>query len=179
MAQFKVFLALASFLEIQDIEDINFIQVFLTFLFDNGLTSRTISTYVSAIKHYFVYYGLDYKVLEHNSITLLLRSFILNAPIKLRKQGIITLEILQNIISACKILPHPPLFRSIFLLAFFSFCRISNFAPISVSRFNKKVHFTRNDIVWGFPGGHLIIKWAKNMQDRSSHQVVCIPILKK
>ena len=176
-AQFKVFLSLAVFLDINDLQDINYIQCFMTFLYDNGLTAKTIATYVSAIKFSFLYYGLDHNVVQHPSITLLLRSFTINAPLKIRKQGIIDIHLLKKIIIACGVLPFSSMYRALFLLAFFSFCRISNFAPVSAGKFDGMFQFIRNDIVWGEPGAHLIVKWAKNMQDRTSHQVIRIPLL--
>lgn len=176
--QFKVLLALASYLEVEDIQDIGFLKSFVTYLYDNGLSSRTISSYLSSIKFYFTYYNLNFKVLEHPALTLLLRSFVINAPVRIRKQGIITIQLLSDIVQACDILQYPTLYKALFLLAFFSFCRISNFAATSVANFQITNQFVRNDIIWGAPGAHLIIKWAKNIQDRKSHQVVRIPLLK-
>lgn len=175
--QFRAFMSLAVFLEVQSVQDINFIKCFLIFLFDNQLSPATIASYVSALKYYFVVYNFDESLLHHSSISLLLRAFRLQAPIKIRKQGIIDLDLLQSIILACEVLPFPYLYKALFLLAFFSFCRISNFSPVASEKFDPSRQFIRNDLVWGHPGAHLIIKWAKNMQDRTSHQVVQIPIV--
>ena len=38
-------------------------------------------------------------------------------------------------------------------------------------------HLTRSDVIWGPPVAHVIVKWAKNMQQRANCHVLQIPIL--
>ena len=61
--QFKLYMAFAVFMDIQNIQDVQFIIGFLTLLFDNGLSPPTISGYVAALKHAFVLYGLNQAVI--------------------------------------------------------------------------------------------------------------------
>lgn len=176
-SQFKLFLAFAVFLDIHEIQNQDFIMCFLTFLHDNGLSSQTISGYLAAIKNAFSYYNLNSEVLQAKSLVLLLKSFTINAPLKIKHTGIIDIQMLKCISRACDLLPFSCMYRSIFLLAYYSFVRISNFAPMAANQFDSSRHMTRGDMVWGAPGGHLILKWAKNMQNRSAHQVIQIPLV--
>ena len=76
---------------------------------------------------------------------------------------------------ACDILPDPILYRAIFLLAYFGYLRMSNIAPHSLAAFYSSKQFLRQDIIFGPPGAHLIIKWTKTLQDHKSHHVIQIP----
>ena len=111
-------------------------------------------------------------------INLILKSFQINAPLKIRHKGIIDVVMLSNIIYACQYLDYPHLYRALFLTAYYSFLRISNFAPPAAGQFDTTRHLTRGDIVWGAPGAHLILKWHKAMQKRSQCQVIQLPALK-
>ena len=176
--QFKVFLAFACFMDVQDLQNIDLILCFLTCLHENGISAASTAGYLAAVKHNFVVYGLDVSIFENKLISLLQKSFAINAPIKIRQRGIIDIKLLQEIILACDNLQYPIIYKSIFLLAFFTFLRISNFAPLSVSQFDTSRHLTRGDVVWGHPGAHIIIKWAKNMQERKECHVIQIPHIK-
>ena len=55
--------------------------------------------------------------------------------------------------------PDPQLFRSVFLLAFFRFLRMSNIAPHPVSAFDYSKLLNQQDVIFGPPGAHVIIKW--------------------
>ena len=35
----------------------------------------------------------------------------------------------------------------------------------------------KRDVIFGHPGAHIILKWAKSMQSSSKHQVIQIPLL--
>ena len=149
--QFKLFIALSVFMEVQDFHSTEFILCFLTYLYDNGLTAQSIAGYVAAIKHKFTVYGFDISVLENRLVSLLQRSFTINAPLKIRSKGLIDINLLKNIILACDYLQYPLLYKAIFLLAFYTFLRISHFAPTIVSAFDTTRHLTRGDVVWGSP----------------------------
>ena len=45
-------------------------------------------------------------------------TFTINAPLKIRKQDIIDVHLLQQVVMACSLLPHSILFKSLFLFGF-------------------------------------------------------------
>jgi len=176
-AQFQLLLAFAAFINIKDIQNLHFILAFIQLLHDNGLSRGTVANYISACKHNFQAFDLNHKVFHHHQVQLLLKSFDINRPLQFKPKGIISIALLQEIINTCSILPFPVLFQAIFLFAYFSFLRISNLAPPTASSFDLTRHLTRGDVIWGPPGAHIIIKWAKSLQLRGQFQVVQIPML--
>ena len=64
------------------------------------------------------------------------------------------------------------------MTAFFAFLRISNLAPYTARTFDHTRHLTKQDVIFGEPGIHLIIKWSKTLQTRDKYQVIQLPILK-
>ena len=61
-------------------------------------------------------------------------------------------------------LTHPSSEPSSYHL-FMPFCACSNIAPHSRSQFDPRRHFLRQDLIFGPPGAHLVIKWTKTLQD--------------
>ena len=55
---------------------------------------------------------------------------------------------------------------------------MSNIAPHSSKNFSKQHHFLRQDVIFGPPGAHLVLKWTKTMQDRKSHNIIQLPTIK-
>ena len=52
---------------------------------------------------------------------------------------------------------------------------MSNVAPHSLRSFDPTRHFLRQDIIFGPPGAHVLLKWTKTLQNRSHHHFVQIP----
>ena len=163
---------------VHSIESVQSILCFFTYLFESGLSPASISGYLAALKQSFVLYNLNGDVFHDKQISLLFKSMVINAPLKVQHRGVLDISLLKNIINACQYLDYPILYKSIFLLAFYTFLRISNFSPSSDAEFDTTRHLTRGDIVWGMPGAHLIVKWAKNLQERTKCHVIQIPIIK-
>ena len=116
--------------------------------------------------------------LYHTSVSLYLRSIAMNLPYSPTSRGIFNLSVLQAISQNCELLEDPKLFRAIFLVAFFGFLRMSNIVPHSIGKFDPSVHILRQDVIFADPGIHLILKWAKTLQERSAHHIVQLPHLK-
>ena len=145
-------------MEIQHIDNQQSVMCFLTCLFENGVAASAIAGYMAAIKHKFIVYGLNATVCDTQLLVLLKKSFTINGCLKIRQRGIIDIELLKQIVIACDKLQYPLMFRSIFLLAFYTFLHISNFAPITSIQFDVTRQLTRDDVVWGHPGAHIIVK---------------------
>ena len=63
------------------------------------------------------------------------------------------------------------------MLSFFAFLRMSNVAPHSSKSFDHNRHLLRQDVIFGPPGAHIILKWTKTLQDSRAHHIVQIPLL--
>ena len=175
---FLDFIAFAVFLNIRRYDDLQFLLCYFTYLYESGVTVSTLHNITSALRFNFIMHSLNFQVFEHPKIKLLLKSFLINRPAKFRAKNIITIECLRQISRYCDTLSVPILFRAIFMFAFFSFLRISHFAANSKQKFDTSRQLTRADVIWADPGAHIVVRWAKNLQDRASFKVIQIPFLK-
>ena len=58
-SQFKLFLAFACYTDSTDIQHVQFLLCFVTYLYDCGISTSSINGYLAAIKHKFLIYGLN------------------------------------------------------------------------------------------------------------------------
>ena len=101
----------------------------------------------------------------------------INAPYTPRYKANFSIPLLLKLIKSCDKFPLGFIYKAAFLLAYFAFLRLSNIASSSSTSFDPTRHFLRGDIIFGPPGAHVIVKWAKAMQGSTKHQVIQIPSL--
>ena len=150
---------------------------FMEFLYANSISHELILNYVSSIKQAARHFGWELTPFSHHLIQSYLRSITINSTSLPTPRDIFDLSTLASISRACSILEDPILFRAAFLLAFFAFLRMSNVAPHSRYKFDRKRHILRQDVIFQEPGAHILIKWTKTPQDRSAYHFVQIPAL--
>ena len=80
--------------------------------------------------------------------------------------------------SVCEALPHPIIFKSVYLVAFYSFLRISNLVPHSIAAFSPLEQLARGDVFFAPPGLQLLITWSKTLQNRNKVIVIKLPAIK-
>ena len=175
-SKLKVFLAFVTWFQFPLVH-VDSLLAFLEFLTKNGTTSSSLTSYVSSLRHYFKIFDLDLAPLDHRKVHLFIKSVSINAPYSPRYKANFTIPVLLKLVKACDKFPLGVIYKSAFLLAYFAFLRLSNIAPSSSSSFDPSRHFLRGDIIFGPPGAHIIVKWAKAMQGSTKHQVVQIPSL--
>ena len=151
------------------------IIAFMEFLYQNSVSPKVISTYISSIHSRAHWYGWSTPSLSHPAVQRYLRSISINSRFNPTPRGIFDIHTLYNISVSCDILSDPILFRAIFLTAFYGFLRMSNMAPHSSSKFNPDFHFLRQDLIFASPGAHLLIKWTKTLQHHKSHHWIQLP----
>ena len=104
-------------MDIQQIDNQQFIMCFLTCLFENDIAASAIAGYIAVIKHKFIVYGLNATVCDSQLIVLLKKSFTINGCLKIRQRGIIDIDLLKQIVIACDKLQYPLSIRScVFLI---------------------------------------------------------------
>ena len=69
------------------------------------------------------------------------------------------------------------MFSAIYLLAFFSFLRLSNIVTHSTSTFDLSRHLARDDIIFGQDLAIIVVKWSKTNQFRHKVTRISIPVL--
>ena len=176
MDKFSLFLAFTSYCQIP-LQEVDLILAFMEFLVRNGSRAQALNSYVSVLRHYFHLLDVPYAPLAHRKIHLFIKSVAMNAPYSPKFKASFSVPIILKLVKACDSFPSGFIYKSIFLLAYFAFLRLSDLAPSSSVKFDPTRNFTRGDIIFGPPGAHMIVKWAKSMQSSSKHQVAQIPCL--
>ena len=160
MDKFSLFLAFTSYCQIP-IQDLDSILAFMEFLVRNGSRAQALNSYVSVLRHYFRLLDIPYASLAHRKLHLFIKSVAMNAPYAPKFKANFSVPILLKLVQACDSFPSGFIYKSVFLLAYFAFLRLSNLAPSSSRNFDPTRNFTRGDIIFGPPGAHVIVKWAK------------------
>ena len=80
-------------------------------------------------------------MLEHPRIHYFTKAIKTNRPLTLPKCNIMTIHDLELASSLCDHFPFGSIFRAVFLLAFFTFLRISNLAPHSIAQYDPGVRY--------------------------------------
>lgn len=147
---------------------------FLETLASSELSYPTIVNYLSGLKAAFHKYQLQLALLETKNVNWMLLSMSKNLPYCPRHKGVFSIDQLVAIVRCCDSLPHPLLYRAIFLLAFHGFFRLSNLVPSSQTTFDVTRHLARGDVVSASPGMHILLKWSKTLQ--KSNNVKTVPL---
>ena len=130
--------------DIQHVDIQQDILSYIEYLVIQGLKYTTIINNLSLLKNSFRMNGLPVYLLESVNIKLMLRACSITMDFRPSIRNIITLQILHKIIAACRILGQPSQYRSLFLLAFFGFLRISNCVPRSSRVFDPSRQLARH-----------------------------------
>ena len=110
-------------------------------------------------------------------IPLFIKAVNLNRPLQPKRQLTIDEALLEAIIFACLSLHSPLVFKALYLLVFYSFLRLSNILPHSVSSCDTSSHLCIGDVIFVDQYAVVIIKWSKTMQDSSNVASISIPAL--
>ena len=122
--------------------------------------------------------GLDVSAFFDPRFKVFTRALLRSRPLNPHIKAIIDIPMLTKIISQCDRLYLGMVYKAAFLLSFFSFLRISNLVPCSISSFDPLKQLARGDIIMAPPGAHIIVKWSKTLQNWDKIKVLKIPSLK-
>ena len=135
-AMFITFLAFCEFSGVQAIlPSLSTILVFIEFLCYNGLKPASIINYIVAVRSQMKWFNLPDMVLDHPRVKMMLKAVERTSTVPPKFKGVFDLTTLTTIISLCDRFTSPLVFKSVYLLAFFGFFRISNLLPNSSSTF--------------------------------------------
>ena len=95
----------------------------------------------------------------------------------IKNTPILTQDMLISILEVTAKLEAPRVFTSLYLLAFFSFLRLSNMVPHSFKNFHGSRHLARGDIIFSHDMAIIIVKWSKTLQARDKIARIHIPVL--
>ena len=100
-----------------------------------------------------------------------------NSSLKVCLKTIIDIPLLTEMSQVCDSMYMGFVYKAAILLSFFSFLRISNLVPHSITAFQPVKHLTRGDIFFSAPGAHIFLKWSKTLQMNNSVRLLKIPHL--
>ena len=132
---------------------------FMEYLYQNQFSPANIQNYMAGIRAQFILHNLDTTPFQHQQIQYVYKSQKINRPLQPRSHTYIDL-----VISSCtysNLFPDPLVYKSLLLVAYFSFLRLSNLLPHTVGSFDPTRQLATGDILFSNQGATLLIKWSK------------------
>ena len=104
------------------------------------------ANHLSAIKTQFALYALNTQAFVDPRIKYYTKALTLNRPFRATLKSIIDIPLLEKIVHQCQFMYMGVTFKALYLIAFFSFLRISNLVPHSIAAYSPLQHLSRGDI---------------------------------
>ena len=153
------------------------ILAFMEYLLQAGMTAANITNHLTAIRSCCIIYNIDTTPFRDNRIPLFIKSIKINISFQPSAKIIIDESMLHSICKVCSHLPFPAVFKVLYLLAYFSFLRLSSILPHSLAIFDKTRHLCVGDIIFSQQNAVAVVKWTKTLQDRCKVASVSLPNL--
>ena len=111
------------------------ILAFMEYLAQSGMSPDHITNHITAVRSMCIIYGVNTLPFRDQRIPLFIKSLKLNCSFVPRMSMLIDETLLLQIVTASAQLQFPEVYRPLYLLAFFSFLRLSNILPQTVNVF--------------------------------------------
>ena len=150
---------------------------FMEYLVLNQISPANISNYLAGIRAQCIIFNLDTAAFQHQQIQYFLKSLKINRPLQPKLHKHIDIQLLTSILQVADSLQHSHIFKPLYILAYFSFLRLSNILPHTVASFDYTRHLAKGDVIVAQDQVLLIIKWSKTMQNRQQIRTISLPML--
>ena len=150
---------------------------FMEYLVLNQISPVNISNYLAGIRAHCIVFNLDSVYFQHHQIQYFFKSLKINRPLQPKIHKHIDIQLLTSITCVAETLHHPPVFKPLYILAYFSFLRLSNILPHIITTFDNTRHLAKGDVIFAEDQVLLIIKWSKTMQTRQGIRTISLPML--
>ena len=140
--------------------------VFMEFLLQNDITPSNIANYMAGLRASFVLYDMNTAPFQNHQLQCFHRAAKLQIQSFPKTKLNLDEFLLTRIITACDTLHFPFIFKPLYLLAFFSFLRISNILPHAITSFDPTRQLAVGDVIFSQNAAAIIIKWSKTLQDK-------------
>ena len=147
---------------------------FLEYLQQNHISAGKLQNYLTAMH---IVNGLETVSFKDERLPLFLKASRIQRPFKPRILAHLDISLLDHLIMQFEKFQSPVVFKSLYLLMFFSFLRLSNVLPHSIAKFDYTRQLARADVIFGTSGAVLLIKWSKTMQNRRDFVTILLPDL--
>ena len=177
-SKFRLFLAFWCFINIQLSHLSPLILLsYLEFLVENNVSHSSIANHMSAIKASCAIYDLNTHIFQDSRLKYYFKALALHKPFKVTLKKIVDIPTLILIANTCDSMYMGHIFKAFYLLAFFSFLRISNLVPHSKNSFSPLQQLAQGDIIFAPPGLHILVKWSKTLQTKDKIKIIKVPAL--
>ena len=153
------------------------ILAFMEYLAQAGMSPDNITNHLTAARTMFIIYGYNTAPFRDQRIPLFIKSLKINRPITPKLQLLIDDTLLLQIVTVSAHLQFPLVYKALYLVAFFSFLRLSNILPHAAKNFDKTRHLCVGDVILSNHRAVILIKWSKTFQDRVKTTTIDIPSL--
>ena len=153
------------------------VLAFMEYLAQSGMSPDNITNHITDIRSMSIVYGIDTTPFRDKKIPLFIKSLKINCPLAPVVKILIDQTLLFQIVTVSAHLQFPLVYTPLYLLAFFSFLRISNILPHAAKNFDKTRYLCVGDVVFAFQRAIIVVKWSKTLQDRVKTTTVDIPYL--
>ena len=177
-SMFRLYLGFLSFhgLNLDQVNTFVFLA-YLEFLHCNQKSHSVMRNHISAIKWYVHKGGISLAPYEDARVLMFVKSVQKSSPLAVKLKAIIDPDTLRAIVRSCEDTYMGLIFKSMYLLGFFSFLRLSNLVPHSVATFDCKKHLAQGDIFFKDNSAVILVKWSKTMQLNNQVKLITIPKL--
>ena len=120
---------------------------FMEYLYQNQFSPANIQNYMSGIRAQFILYNLYTTPFQHPQLQYFYKSLKINRPLQPRSHTYIDVPLLPSLVALTQTFPDPLVYKSLLLVAYFSFLRLSNLLPHTVGSFDPTRQLARGDIL--------------------------------
>ena len=153
------------------------VLTFVEFLAFNNLQPASINNYVSALRFHGSWFNYPTDVLQHPRLTALLKAVYNTSKSAPKFKGVFDIPTLTALIQVCEVFPSSILYKSLYLLSFFGFLRISNLLPSSITSFDPFKQLCRGDVLFYPQKAIVVLKWSKTIRSLKTATYIVIPRL--
>ena len=132
---------------------------------------------MSAIKASFAIYNLNIHLFQDPRLKYYMKSLALHKPFKVTLKNIVDIPTLTLIVQSCDLTYMGQVVKAFYLIAFFSFLRISNLVPHSRNSYSLLQQLAQGDVLFAPPGFHILVKWSKTLQTKDKIKIIKVPAL--
>ena len=124
---------------------------YLQFLHFNNISAGAMANHLSAIKAKMALFGLSTAIFQDQRLKYFQKAITLHRPFKAKLKSLIDIDTLMLIVRACDFTYMGQIFKAVYTLALFSFLRLSNLVPHTVSTYSPLQQLTRGDVIFALP----------------------------
>ena len=113
---------------------------FMKYLIQSGMSVSNVSNHLTVIRSMCIIYACDTAPFGDNRIPLFIKTIKINRPLQPKLTFVIDEVLRHSIVQVSTTLQSPVTFKALYLLAFYSFLRLSNTLLHTLSSFDKSRH---------------------------------------